>query len=53
MGPDGVNERNIADGAGLLLDDRGNRVIAFSAETNRPFHRGILPDFRRPFGADL
>src|SRR6185503_17749777 len=49
---DGVNQLNVSNGVGGLLDRSGNTLIALPAEPHRPLYRGGLADLNVPLLAD-
>src|SRR6202035_2048510 len=46
-----VDQLNVADRVGRLLDQAGNPLIALTAETDWPVYRGAHADFALPVGA--
>src|SRR6267378_472734 len=48
-----IDELDVADGIGRLLDETGNVLVALAAESNGPVHRGALANFVLPVRADF
>jgi len=47
----GIDQFDVSNGAGRLLNLARHAFIAFGAKAGRPFHRRAAPDFFLPFRA--
>src|SRR5438477_4771625 len=50
---DGINEFDVTDGIGGLLDETSNALIAFAAQADWPVHGCAFADFIFPIAVDL